>query len=323
MVLWNMQEYTDFILKTIGTYSGIEPLAGDASSRRYFRLSSETKKLILCVDNADNKSISSFIKIHNLFSSHKVRVPHILAVDEPAGFMILEDLGDVHLETCLTQKPLILNLYYKSLDALMNIQSIRGDEGIPFNLFFDVEKLMYEFDFFIEHFLKGFRKSDISNTNKLRSSFEKIAEALQSQNHFVTTHRDYHSRNIIVNEGEPCIIDFQDARMGLPQYDLVSLLEDPYASLQGDVKQKLRDYYYEKASEKKIIKQERAEFDRTYDLMAFQRLIKAMGTYGYMATVKNKPNYITYVDGTILNLDSFASRHAETANSWALLKVIF
>jgi len=313
-----------FARKSIGDITHFEQLAGDASTRRYFRLKTESSSFILCVDTEANKSISSFLKIQSLFLLNEIRVPRVFAVDEDAGFMIIEDLGDIHLETYIFEKSKddVISVYKKAIDALVQIQAIRGDNVIPFNLFFDVEKLMFEFDFFIEHFLKSYLGSQVNDKKslELRASFEKIAEALQVSSAFVTTHRDYHSRNIIINNGEVSIIDFQDARMGLPQYDLVSLLEDPYVSLQEEIKQQLRDYYFKIALEKKIIQSDRAAFDRLYILMAYQRLVKALGTYGYMAAEKKKLNFIPYIEITTGNLNSFASKYSESENSWTLLK---
>lgn len=318
------EEYNDFVLKNAGSCFSFEALQGDASSRRYFRLSAQNGRFILCADTGVGSSISAFLKIHTLFVRREIRVPYIYAVDETAGFMLLEDLGDIHLETYIIGKPddFVFSTYVKLIDMMVLVQSIRGSEEIPFNLFFDVEKLMFEFDFFIEHFLQNYISGGktISFAAELRSNFIELSESLQHPASFVTTHRDYHSRNILINNGEPCVIDFQDARMGLPHYDLVSLIEDPYALLSEGMKKKLRDYYYETALEKKIFHTGRDDFDKLYDLMSYQRLVKALGTYGYMATVKKKPHFIQYIDTTIRILDSFAHLRIETGRSWRLIK---
>jgi aminoglycoside/choline kinase family phosphotransferase len=295
-------------------------LAGDASARRYFRLkaasgSQKTRSVVLCVDPGLEDSVSSFLKIHALFSRYGIAVPHVYASDEKAGLLLLEDLGDTHLESYIRERSAgeIISVYQRALDAVLDIQSITA----PLELGFDTEKLMYEFDFFIEHCLKGYFKLALDSGTLLRDSFKEISSILYQPDIFVIAHRDYHSRNIIVRDDVLRIIDFQDARMGLPQYDVVSLLEDPYAALAPEIKESLRAYYRAAAAARNI---PTGDFDRLYNIMAYQRNIKALGTYGFMVSVRKKDSFIPNIGETIRNIDSYAFKCDETSRSWAIIK---
>ena len=166
---------------------------------------------------------------------------------------------------------------------------IRGKGGVPFSLSFDVEKLMFEFDFFMEHALAGYFRAPAGTdlTRPLRTAVpDDSGGILYRPELFVLNHRDYHSRNIILCNDVPYIIDFQDARMGLPQYDAVSLLRDSYVTLAPVLFEWLKNFYYEGSREVGIHAMGRDEFDYYFDLMAFQRNVKALGTFGYQVTAR-------------------------------------
>ena len=165
-------------------------------------------------------------------------------------------------------------------------QRLADDGACPaFRLSFDTEKLNWEFNFFIEHTLQGYYGAQLSEVTlaEIREDFLRIAEMLAAPTNKVFTHRDYHSRNIMVFNGKQYIIDFQDARLGLFQYDLSSLLYDAYAPLEKTLRTGLIDFAFENG--KDIHKQTRSEFNRYLRLSAFQRVVKAMGTFGRQATL--------------------------------------
>ncbi|MCL1911295.1 MAG: phosphotransferase [Leptospirales bacterium] len=309
------QSFIEVIEEKIGKDPVVHKLAGDASVRQYFRLlpRSGEGSLIICVDPAN--SVQSFIEIHRLFKDNGIEVPDVFVSDPEIGLLLLEDLGDINLETlvkdCLSDETVAE--YKKVIKLVLDIQSIRG---VTLERSFDVQKLMSEFEFFIEHCLKGYFKiSDIPPD--LKEGFEEIARAMYEPKLFVIAHRDYHSRNIIIKDNVARLIDFQDAMMGLPQYDIVSLLEDPYSSLLPDVKERLKEDYRNTASQRGI---DTGDFERLYHIAAYQRNIKALGTYGYMASVKNNSSFIPYIDISIRNIDSYALRREETSRSWNIIK---
>jgi len=313
------QSFIGVIEEKIGKDVVAHKLVGDASIRQYFRLISRSVQdsLVVCVDPAN--SVTSFLKIHRLFENNGIAVPAVFASDTEVGLILLEDLGDFNLEACVKnclfgETSTVMERYKEVIELVLDIQNING---VLLERSFDVQKLMSEFDFFIEHCLKGYFKVSAPLLSDLKDRFENIARAMYDPKLFVITHRDCHSRNIMIKDNVVRVIDFQDAMMGLPHYDIVSLLEDPYSCLLPDVKEQLKAYYRNMAAKRGL---DTGDFDRLYDITAYQRNIKALGTYGYMASVKNSDNFIPYIDVSIRNIDSYAFRREETAHSWDIIK---
>ena len=111
-------------------------------------------------------------------------------------------------------------------------------------------------------------------------------------------HRDYHSRNLMLHDGSLYIIDFQDARMGPDTYDLASLLRDSYVDLTAQQVDELIAYFLALTAAA-AARRTTAEFRRRFDLMALQRNLKALGTFGYMTTSRNNTVYIQYIPRTL------------------------
>ena len=151
---------------------------------------------------------------------------------------LLEDLGDVTLQAHLGAAPAAEHSrLYRQAVCLIEIVQRRGAELAspaypPYGVAFDVEKLLWELEFFTKHYLEAYRGASISAPDReaLRGSGAALAEELAGEPR-VLCHRDYHSRNLMLHRGELYIIDFQDARLGPDTYDLVSLLRDSYVDL--------------------------------------------------------------------------------------------
>lgn len=293
------------------------PITGDASLRKYYRISFPDTSYVLCIDRGENCSISSFLEVQKIFFKSGVPVPRVIAEDDRAGLMLLEDLGDTHVESFICGKPQgeITSLYQKLVDIIVAVQLTDVKGSVVERRSFNKAKLIFEFNFFIEHCLLGYLKSSISEDSLacIRAGFEEIAEAMQIPSMFVPTHRDYHSRNILINSEGPVVIDFQDAMLGLPQYDFVSLIEDPYVNLSSDVRRRLKTYCFQKEHEVDGISE--ADFDRLYALCAYQRLIKAMGTYGFQITCRNNTGFIPSIHAAAAAIEHVANLTPETAAS--------
>jgi len=167
------------------------------------------------------------------------------------------------------------------------------------NLFFDEEKLMWEMDFMLEHYVHGMLKNVLSfdEKNKTREALGTLCKSLSDQNR-VFTHRDYHSRNIMIHNDKLKVIDFQDARMGPCQYDLVSLLKDSYIVIEESVRKELLEYYIEcmQGYGREI---KRDSFYKIFDWMSVQRNLKAIGTFAYQSKILGNDRYLQYVEPTL------------------------
>ncbi len=308
----------NFCQDTIGSVGYCEKLAGDASAREYYRVQCGDETCVVCHDPSfEGAELESFpyYQVYKIFTAHDIPVPRVICFDAPRGLLLLEDAGDHHLEDhAEIAGPDSLSAVYEELIAvLVRIQSIRDNGSIPFTLAFDVEKLMFEFSFFLEHAMEGYFSAALSDSVKreLERGFLRVSGSLQRRELFVLNHRDYHSRNILIREGDLFIIDFQDARLGLPHYDLVSLLRDSYVRLPDEMFISLRELYFEQASDAGLHSLGADEFLRYFDLSAFQRNVKALGTFGYLVTKKGKALYEKYILDTLNYLPEYAERNPE------------
>jgi N-acetylmuramate 1-kinase len=309
-------KYKDFLVETIGDAASMTRLAGDASTREYYRVTHREQSYIVCADHHFEGTAAAtypFLIVYNLFRKHHVPVPEVDAFDSSKGLLLLQDAGDLHIEDIwpYQSNEALREHYIHLIDPLITMQSIKGDpRNLPFSLSFDVAKLMYEFDFFITHALKRYFRVSLSPEEEadLRTMLHALVEALYVPEYFVLTHRDYHSRNILYHDHQYYVIDFQDARMGLPQYDLVSLLQDSYVQLPTDIREELIDYYYEQSLEYGVHAMGRERFAYYYDLMAFQRNVKALGTFCYHVAVKKNRLYEKYIAPTLRYLPWYARR---------------
>jgi len=263
--------------------------------------------------------------MRKLLSDHNISVPAIITVDEQNGLLLLEDCGDLLLQNVFgtADEPTIPDRYREILDLLVQLQSIRGDEKtLPFCLSFDTEKLMFEFDFFIEHALQNYFAPcfNQSSITALRCEFEAIAKILVQPRHFVLNHRDFHSRNILIHHNKPVIIDFQDARMGLPQYDAVSLIKDSYIKLDSSLVEELKTYHYNALCRRNISTMSFDEYLYFFDIMAFQRNIKAIGTFCYQTTVKKNSTFEHSIAPTLAYLPDYIAAQSELKVAGKLLQ---
>lgn len=317
----------DFLKKFIKKDFDISKLTGDASTRQYFRIQTRQKSYLLCKDNMlKGSSLSDypFYIIYNLFKKEQVPVPEIYQTDSQNGLILIEDFGDNLIEQHVKELSVeqVYDLYKNIIDELLKIQSITEQNITPFKLQFDVEKLMFEFNFFIDNYLINYLKLNISqhDLESLKKEFIKICLILDNKKHFVLNHRDFHSRNILLRNDRLAIIDYQDARMGLPVYDIVSLLKDSYYTVPSEIINKLIEYYYINSKNLKINKFSKSEFDYYFDLMAFQRNIKALGSFGYLISVKKNNRYKQSIKPTILYLKDYVERQSDIKVVYNLLK---
>jgi aminoglycoside/choline kinase family phosphotransferase len=310
----------------------ISTIKGDASNRQYFRVAGPGGASVVCADPAFRATAAGhypFLVVRDLFARHGVRVPKLLGAAREHGLLRLEDCGDLMLqdEIPTLDRARLAARYHQIIDLLVKIQSIRPDEktpelAIPFSLAFDEEKLMFEFDFFIEHALRGYfaERLDGRAIAELRGEFLAITGQLVLPEHFVLNHRDFHSRNIMLFRDEAVVIDFQDARLGLPQYDAVSLLRDSYVKLDPDMIDELKRYHFEQLVLHELTTMDWTEYLRLFDLMAFQRNVKAVGTFCYQTAVVGNRAFEPCIAPTLGYLRAYIEARPELATAGSLLE---
>lgn len=282
----------------------VVPLTGDASDRRYFRLliPDEGSQVLSLYPGAFDYDTMPFVNVARLLAEMPVPIPAILDHADDLGVIVLQDLGDVTLQAHLGAAPPADHAaLYRQAVALIETMQRRGDElasdgYLPYRVAFDVEKLSWELDFFIKHFLEAYRGVVLDGATReaLRAECGEIVEQLASEPR-VLCHRDYHSRNLMLHDEELYIIDFQDARMGPDTYDLASLLRDSYVDFTEQQVEELIAYFL---ALKGLAGQDEA-FRARFDVMALQRNLKALGTFGYMTIARRNPVYIQYIPRTL------------------------
>src|SRR5688500_10831979 len=247
-----------------------------------------------------------FALVATLFEAMPVPVPRVLGHDDALGIVAQQDLGDVTLQAHLpaTTAADARALYEEAVAIIATLQR-RGAElatpaPVPYGLAFDVPKLTFELDFFVTHFLEGHRRVVLAGGERtaLAEEFAALAGELSSQPR-VVCHRDYHSRNLMVLDGRLGVIDFQDARLGPDTYDLASLLRDSYVGLEPDDVNALIARFLSLDRGPLGYAGDAAGFRERFDIMAVQRNLKALGTFGYQASVRRNPAYLGDVPRTL------------------------
>ena len=293
----------------------VVPLTGDASDRRYFRvLHRDTASQVLAVHPGPiTFDTLPFVNVARLLAAIPVPVPRILAHSDELGIIALEDLGDVTLQAHVgaVSPEEHAALYRQAVTFVSTIQrrgrELASPDYVPYGIVFDAAKLIWELRFFTTHFLEAYRGAGLTDSVRtaLAHEYASIADDLASGSP-VLCHRDYHSRNLMLHEGSLHIIDFQDARMGPDTYDLASLLRDSYVDLDDQQVDGLITYFLAQRAAPEI---DDRDFRRRFDLMALQRNLKALGTFGFQIAARDNTVYSQYVPRTISYVRANLARH--------------
>ena len=294
------------------------PLTPDASDRRYVRVVPPhgPSQVLAVYPGPIEYAQMPFAAVATLLQAMPVPVPRVLGHDDALGIVAQQDLGDVTLQAHLTTASAAgARALYEEAVAIIATLQRRGTElatpaPVPYGLAFDVPKLTFELDFFATHFLEGHRgvRMAAAERTALAEEFATLAGELSSEPR-VVCHRDYHSRNLMVHDGGLGVIDFQDARLGPDTYDLASLLRDSYVGLAPDQVDALIARFLTLDRGPLGYDGDAARFRERFDTMAVQRNLKALGTFGYQASVRQNPAYLNDVPRTLGYLrDNFARR---------------
>lgn len=306
----------------------VKQLKGDASNRSYYRVGERPDSHVLMVmppDAAKKSEEASkgeppkelpFVNVHRYLNRLGIRVPEILRYDEPAGMMVLEDLGDVTFEQALDGGKRSEELYGRAIDLLAKLRARAEREKDPgclaFSRAFDEDLYDWELHHFREWGLEIWsgQKPTAAERAELDRIFREISKRLAAEPRGFT-HRDYQSRNIMVKDGELVVIDFQDALQGPRQYDLVALLRDSYVELEPSFVDKMLDRYiaaFEKESGERI---DRKGFKGFFDLLTVQRKLKDAGRFEYINRVKGNPGFLVSIPASLRYVKTAFSRCPE------------
>lgn len=289
-----------------------ELLAGDGSDRLWYRIKADGRAIILAdhgiTIGEQTAEIDAFVAIGGHLLSKGVPVPEIYTHNRFSGLVFLEDLGDHLLQQAVAGADVrqVIDCYRPVIDVLCHMAAAGADgfdpawayQGAAYDKALIIEK---ECRYFTAAFINGYLKySDVSDAD-LMAAFEHLADQILANAVNGLIHRDMQSRNIMVKDGRCFFIDFQGARFGPVQYDLAALLADPYVNLSQAVRgELLRDAA--------AILETRLTFDAERFFTGFQyctiaRLMQALGAYGYLSRMKQKPQFAAYIPAALHQLD--------------------
>ena len=292
-------------------YNNIAPASADASFRRYFRITDDQDSFIVMDAPPEKEDCTSFISIAKLLFSYGLNVPEILQQDLEQGFLLLSDLGDTVFLSELNNNT-VDYMYTAAMDSLLQLQK----NEIPNLPLYDETLLRNELNLFPDWYLEKQLKVTVSDEDReiLEQTFDVLIENALTQPQ-VCVHRDYHSRNLMVNKHNsqaPGVIDFQDAVIGAVTYDLVSLLKDCYIDWPRKKVEEWVSYFHKEALSSGII--DNVSFDeflRWFDLMGLQRHLKVAGIFSRLKHRDGKTGYLKDIPRTMDYIFDVLKRYPE------------
>ncbi|WP_061243835.1 aminoglycoside phosphotransferase family protein [Leptospira interrogans] len=272
----------------------ITPIVSEASDRKYFRVVYPDKTLILC---KDLRFQHDFVEIADFLSHEQFLVPEILKKDLIHFLILMTDGGEKDL-TSIEDDLEYRDWLIKSIEILVKLQKTNPIPPVS-SRDFDLEKLDFESNFTYSNYLKF--KKEFQLKTQLRSEtkifIEECSAFLAEYPVKVFCHRDFHGRNLLINsQNQICMIDFQDARMGTPFYDLASILYDAYRPIPFGMRQGLYQIFLN------LSEQNFPKSKECYYIQCLQRSYKALGSYFYLIADKKMDKYKQSVLNALDNL---------------------
>jgi aminoglycoside/choline kinase family phosphotransferase len=292
----------------------VEPLAGDASVRRFFRLRTHTGDSYVAVSYPppSNGLHKTHLAMNEYLKKYRIPVPRILGVHEKGNLLVVEDLGEETLEAFYAREcsRAARTYYKKAIDLLATLQGAATEKLRPSDVAYksvlDEKKFVEELEHTYRYFLCGLlgAKPKPAQKRALEEGFTALARRA-AQQPWVLCHRDYHSRNLLVRDKGIGVVDYQDARRGPYTYDLASLLRDSYTPLTERFRTDMISYFLARSKNRWNGRPVREDFE----YVSLQRNLKALGTFAYQKVERGTGRYLPYIQPTLkqvwLNLRRF------------------
>jgi len=279
----------------------VDPIEKGGSGRKFWRVRADSQSCILVRYTGERADNRGYAAISAFLEKVGVQVPRVFFHDESEGIIVMEDAGDKDL-WAFREFPWITRraIYKRTLDqaARLHAKAHLTDGCPPLQPPFDEQLYRWEQDYFIEHCLgRHFGVGAAEITSHVdRARLDEIAAHLAAQKRCLI-HRDFQSQNVMIRDGKPCLIDFQGLRYGLAQYDLASLLLDPYARLGPGERDEYFGYYVAVAKPP-----DHGQFRSLYDLCAMQRLMQALGAYGKLGHADARTHFLEHIPAALASL---------------------
>ena len=279
----------------------IAPIEKGGSDRKFYRVRcSSEQSLILVKYNLEREENRHYVEIAQFLETHGIHAPRIYFHDANEGLIWLEDLGERDLFGYRAEPWLVRRAFYDSaLDEIRKLHQLPESVCVEMHPHlpaeFNAALYLSEQNYFFENCLGRYFKTELAVIDKLAAlpALRDVAEKLAKLPR-VLVHRDFQSQNILIRNGQAFLIDFQGMRPGLAQYDLASLLFDPYVDLSDMERGELLDHYCGGKPS--------PEFLQTLRVCAMQRLMQALGAYGFLGLVKDHRHFLEHIPKAVRSL---------------------
>ncbi len=309
----------DVIQETLGRFPEFDsaechvtPVEKGGSDRRFYRVACGGHTMILVKYSAEKEENRHYAGIAGFLESCGVRVPRIYHHDAGEGLLWMQDLGERDLwafrnSSWAEREP----LYRAALGEAFRLHTVAtarvGAAGLTLQHPFDAELYLWEQQYFFEHCLAGFFRVPQVEVGRLAelSPLREAAARLAARPR-VLVHRDFQSQNLIVRDQSVWLIDFQGMRHGLAEYDLASLLYDPYVALPDSARRDLLEFYVGLVQD--AGGRVEGDFHETFLWCSLQRLMQALGAYGFLGLRKSRKDFLAHIPAARASLRSVAAQ---------------
>ncbi|KZN50683.1 aminoglycoside phosphotransferase family protein [Pseudoalteromonas luteoviolacea] len=287
----------------------ITAITGDASFRHYFRIQTAKADFILMDVPPEKGSVCEFVHLNEVFAEGGLTVPKVLAFDDKLGFVLLEDLGVIHLADLIESEHREAH-YLTLLSWLPKIAKLPVSRWMKeYDSAFIVQEMEIFKSWLLEKWL-GYALDD-EKAGRWQHLTESLTQCMLAQPQ-VVMHRDFHSRNVMFHQGEGRLIDYQDAVVGPVCYDAVSLLKDCYVKLPEDEFESLKKASYQQLSSHELLEGIAYEqYVDYFNLTGLQRHLKAAGIFARLNLRDGKPGYLPNILPTLDYIVEAAGAYAE------------
>ncbi len=308
--------------------SKILPIAGDASFRKFFRIVLNKKKKILIKSQKEKyKNLVAYAAVNKYLRKNKILAPKLIKHNYSKGEIIIEDFGNLSFYNILIKQKKKLNIYKKLVDLLLKIQKIKPKKKIDtiFNKKHFLDEYSYKYlnresNLFFQWYLPLFLNK--KKATKIKKKIKKILAKIYKKLYFPNScfvHRDFHTQNLMQVGKRIGVIDTQDALIGNPAYDLVSLIDDVRIETSSRLKNQIYNYYLKSAPN--IYKYNSKKFLNDFNILSIQRSLKIIGIFSRLSTRDKKEKYLKLIPYTWKLLES-RMKHKDFSELKKILKKI-
>jgi len=286
--------------------AALEPITGHGSDRRFTRLRQGDRRAVLMLPAPGDPDTERYLEIAGFLYERGLGAPAVLAHDPATGAVLLEDLGENTLAALAARDPQgAAARYGRVLDRLADLQTFGAESRhvcpLAWDRRFDHDYLRWETDYFRERFLVGHAGLAAGDVADLDGEFDALAAACARQS-CTLVHRDFQAENILFKDEVVRLVDVQGMRWGPAAYDAVSLLYDPYVDLPWSLREELLAGFPERLAARGGVRFADHQWRAMTLAAGLQRLLQALGAYGYLGRVKGRTDFLKHIPRALTNL---------------------